>query len=113
MEAFKVDPRKTSPEELAKGMKQAQLVFKLNHTMPYTPEYDALVQELFAGKIGEGYQRMIEASAMQRVGNPAEIAAAAEFLLSDRAAFITGTDLLVDGGMIAAIKTGKYNVQLS
>lgn len=62
---------------------------------------------------GEGYQRMIEASAMQRVGNPAEIAAAAEFLLSDRAAFITGTDLLVDGGMIAAIKTGKYNVQLS
>lgn len=54
MEAFRVDPRKTSPEELAKGMKQAQLVFKLNHTMPYTPEYDALVQELFAGKIGKG-----------------------------------------------------------
>ncbi len=61
---------------------------------------------------GEGYQQMIEASAMQRVGNPAEIAAAAAFLLSDQASFITGTDLLVDGGMIAAIKTGKYTVQL-
>lgn len=61
---------------------------------------------------GEGYQRMIEASAMQRVGNPAEIAAAAAFLLSDQASFITGTDLLVDGGMIAAIKMGKYTVQL-
>lgn len=62
---------------------------------------------------GEGYQKMIEASPVQRVGNPAEIASAAEFLLSDKASFITGTDLLVDGGMIAAIKTGKYNVQLS
>lgn len=62
---------------------------------------------------GEGYQKMIEASAMQRVGNPAEIAAAAVFLLGDQAAFITGTDLLVDGGMIAAIKTGRYQVQLS
>lgn len=62
---------------------------------------------------GEGYQKMIEASPVQRVGNPAEIASAAEFLLSDKASFITGTDLLVDGGMIAAIKTGKYNIQLS
>jgi len=62
---------------------------------------------------GEAYQKMIEASAMQRVGNPAEVACAAAFLLSDQATFITGTDLLVDGGMIAAIKTGHYQVQLS
>ena len=62
---------------------------------------------------GEGYQKMIEASAMQRVGNPAEIAGAATFLLGDQATFITGIDLLVDGGMIAAIKTGHYQVELS
>jgi len=31
-------------------------------------------------------------------------AAAGAFLLSDEAAFITGTDLLVDGGVIAAIE---------
>lgn len=62
---------------------------------------------------GEAYQKMIEASAMHRVGNPAEIAGAAAFLLSDQATFITGIDLLVDGGMIAAIKTGHYHVQLS
>lgn len=61
----------------------------------------------------EGYQQMIEASPMQRVGNPAEIAAAAEFLLSDKASFITGIDLLADGGMIAAIKTGHYQMRLS
>lgn len=62
---------------------------------------------------GDGYQKMIESSAMHRVGNPAEIAAAAEFLLSDKASFVTGTDLLVDGGTIAAIKTGAYQLTLS
>jgi NAD(P)-dependent dehydrogenase (short-subunit alcohol dehydrogenase family) len=61
---------------------------------------------------GEGYQKMIETSAMHRVGNPAEIANAAQFLLSDQASFITGTDLLVDGGTIAAIKTGEYKLTI-
>ena len=61
---------------------------------------------------GEGYQRMIESSAMHRVGNPAEIANAAQFLLSNKASFITGTDLLVDGGTIAAIKTGNYQLTI-
>ena len=61
---------------------------------------------------GEGYQKMIEASAMHRVGNPAEIANAAQFLLSDQASFITGTDLLVVGGTIAAIKTGEYKLTI-
>jgi len=61
---------------------------------------------------GEGYQKMIETSSMHRVGNPAEIANAAQFLLSDQASFITGTDLLVDGGTIAAIKTGEYKLNI-
>ena len=28
-------------------------------------------------------------------------------------AFITGTDLLIDGGVIASIATGRYQLQLS
>lgn len=36
-----------------------------------------------------------------RIGEPREVAAAAVFLASDAAAFITGTDLLVDGGICA------------
>jgi NAD(P)-dependent dehydrogenase (short-subunit alcohol dehydrogenase family) len=36
-----------------------------------------------------------------RIGEPQEVAAAAVFLASDAAAFITGTDLLVDGGICA------------
>ena len=39
-----------------------------------------------------------------RMGMPMDIALAARFLSSDEAAFITGTDLLVDGGGTAAMK---------
>ncbi|MBU6378251.1 MAG: glucose 1-dehydrogenase [Gammaproteobacteria bacterium] len=40
--------------------------------------------------------------AMQRFGKPEEIAAAAVFLASDEAAFVTGVALPVDGGWLAA-----------
>jgi dihydroanticapsin dehydrogenase len=36
-----------------------------------------------------------------RMGKPAEVAGAVLFLASDEASFITGTDLLVDGGYTA------------
>ena len=41
-----------------------------------------------------------------REGTMVEIADAVEFLLSDRASFITGIDLLVDGGISAALRHG-------
>ena len=54
MEGFIVDPRKSGPEEFQRGMRDVKLVFAINHTMPYTEEYDNLVKELFVGKNGEG-----------------------------------------------------------
>ena len=59
---------------------------------------------------GEGYQRMIDASAAERTGTSDEIAEAGAFLLGEHAGFITGTDLLIDGGTIAAIRTGQYKL---
>jgi NAD(P)-dependent dehydrogenase (short-subunit alcohol dehydrogenase family) len=38
---------------------------------------------------------------MGRLGQPAEIAEAALYLASDAAAFVTGTDLVIDGGFLA------------
>ena len=45
-------------------------------------------------------QAMLEATPLARLGEPREVAAVAAFLVSDGAAFISGIDVLVDGGML-------------
>ncbi len=62
-------------------------------------------EEELAGPHGEGMRQMVAASAAGRTGTPEEIATATAFLLGPAASFVTGTDLLVDGGMVAALLT--------
>ena len=64
-------------------------------------------QQELAGESGAQMRAMIEGSGTKRVGTPGDIANAAAFLLSRDASFITGTDLLVDGGVVAAVDTGS------
>lgn len=49
---------------------------------------------------GSSVNRAVRASALGRRGRAAEVAAAVAFLLGDEASYITGTDLLVDGGYL-------------
>lgn len=56
----------------------------------------------FDGPSGDGMRAAVAASAARRVGTPADVASAAAFLLGPDAGYITGTDLLVDGGVTAA-----------
>ena len=48
-----IDVTKQTPEELALANEQAQLIFRFNHTMPGTPEYDELMHSVFPS-MGEG-----------------------------------------------------------
>ena len=46
---------------------------------------------------------MIARTPLGRLGQPEDISHACLFLLSDRASFITGIDLVVDGGIMAKL----------
>ena len=61
---------------------------------------------------GNTYQNMIDCSAVRRAGTSDEIAAAGAFLLGPDAGFITGTDLLIDGGVIASLKSGRFALRV-
>lgn len=61
-------------------------------------------QQELASPVGDGMRAMITMSGTGRIGTPDDIAAATAFLLGPDATFITGTDLLVDGGVIAAVR---------
>lgn len=47
--------------------------------------------------------RLVDRATLGRLGKPTEIADAVAFLLSDQATFITGSELLVDGGQCLQI----------
>jgi NAD(P)-dependent dehydrogenase (short-subunit alcohol dehydrogenase family) len=59
-----------------------------------------------AGPFGDVMRAMVAQSGSGRVGTADDIAAVVEFLVGPGAAFITGTDLLVDGGVVAAMRHG-------
>jgi NAD(P)-dependent dehydrogenase (short-subunit alcohol dehydrogenase family) len=46
----------------------------------------------------QAYKQMASTQALGRMGRPDEIAAAALYLASDEAAFVTGSALMIDGG---------------
>ncbi|MDE5923800.1 MAG: galactoside O-acetyltransferase [Muribaculaceae bacterium] len=53
MNEVRIDVTKQSAEELALAAEHAQLIFRFNHTMPGTAEYDELMHRIFPS-MGEG-----------------------------------------------------------
>ncbi|MFE5705197.1 short-chain dehydrogenase [Rhodococcus sp. ACS1] len=60
----------------------------------------------FSGQSGKLKLELLRNTPLEREGTMVETADAIEFLASDRASFITGTDLLVDGGTLSAVRAG-------
>jgi NAD(P)-dependent dehydrogenase (short-subunit alcohol dehydrogenase family) len=68
-----------------------------------------LAQHEMASESGPIYRAMIAASPAKRMASPDEVAAAAAWLMGPEASFVTGSDLLIDGGVIAAMRGGRLD----
>lgn len=61
-----------------------------------------LAKDELHGPRKDGYLKMIEDMPARRAGTPDEVGDLAEFLMSSRGRFISGADLLIDGGCTAS-----------
>lgn len=85
------------------GVQFARQGVRVNALCP-GPVSTPLLQELFAKDPERAARRLVHVP-MGRFGRPEEIAAAAAFLASDDASFITASTFVVDGGIHAAYVT--------
>lgn len=81
------------------ALEYAKSGIRINAVSPAAIETD-MVERIF-GKEGEMRQRLAAMHPIGRMGGPEEIADAVIYLCSDRASFITGQSLTVDGGFTA------------
>ena len=61
-----------------------------------------LANDELHGPRKDGYLKMIAGAPAKRAGTPDEVGDLAEFLMSSRGRFISGTDILIDGGTTAS-----------
>lgn len=70
-----------------------------------------LANDELNGPRGEGYRRMIAVSAAGRAGTPDEVGNVGALLMGADGGFITGSDILMDGGVTAAYWYGDLAAQ--
>ncbi len=66
-----------------------------------TPFVEAYLQKYHAGEVEETRQALHARQPLGRMGRPEEIAPLALYLASDEAAYVTGAQMVIDGGLTA------------
>jgi NAD(P)-dependent dehydrogenase (short-subunit alcohol dehydrogenase family) len=101
LHAYQVSKRGNALRVMAEAVRWGHRGARVNTISPgfiITP----LARDELAGPRGEGYRRMIELSAAGRAGTPDEVGTVAALLMGPDGGFITGSDILMDGGVTAA-----------
>jgi NAD(P)-dependent dehydrogenase (short-subunit alcohol dehydrogenase family) len=70
-----------------------------------------LAKDELSGPRGAGYQRMIDGCPAKRAGTPDEVGNVVALLMGREGAFITGSDVLMDGGVTASYWFGELAPQ--
>jgi NAD(P)-dependent dehydrogenase (short-subunit alcohol dehydrogenase family) len=106
LHAYQLSKRGNSLRVMAEAVRWGKRGARVNTISPgiiITP----LAKDELSGPRGEGYRRMISASAAGRAGTPDEVGNVAALLMGPDGEFITGSDFLMDGGVTAAYWYGE------
>ena len=100
LHAYQISKRANSLRVRAAAVRWGKRGARINAISPgiiITP----LAKDELAGPRGDVYRKMINTSPAGRPGTPDEVASVAALLMSQDGAFITGSDILMDGGVTA------------
>jgi NAD(P)-dependent dehydrogenase (short-subunit alcohol dehydrogenase family) len=106
LHAYQLAKRGNSLRVMAEAVRWGKRGARINTISPgiiITP----LAKDELTGPRGDGYRRMIELSAAGRAGTPDEVANVAALVMGPDGGFITGSDILMDGGVTAAYWYGE------
>ena len=106
LHAYQLAKRGNSLRVMAEAVRWGKRGARVNTISPgiiFTP----LAKDELTGPRGAGYRRMLELSPVGRGGTPDEVATVAALLLGPDGGFITGSDVLMDGGVTAAYLYGE------
>ncbi len=106
LNAYQISKRANSLRVMAEAVRWGKRGARVNTISPgiiITP----LANDELSGPRGAGYRRYIEGSAAGRAGTPDEVANVGALLMGPDGAFITGSDILQDGGVTAAYWFGE------
>lgn len=101
LHAYQMAKRCNEKRVMAEAVRWGERGARLNSISPgiiVTP----LAQDEFRGPRGDFYKNMFAKCPARRPGTPDEVAHVAALLMSPQAAFLTGTDILVDGSATAS-----------
>lgn len=101
LNAYQISKRANSLRVLAEAVRWGKRGARVNTISPgiiITP----LANDELTGPRGDGYRRFIKVSAAARAGTPDEVGTVGALLMGSDGAFITGSDILMDGGVTAA-----------
>lgn len=106
LHAYQMAKRCNEKRVMAESVKWGERGARLNSISPGIIVTPLAIDE-FNGIRGDFYKNMFTKCPAHRPGTADEVANVAELLMSDKGAFITGADFLIDGGATAAYFYGE------
>jgi NAD(P)-dependent dehydrogenase (short-subunit alcohol dehydrogenase family) len=106
LHAYQLAKRCNEKRVMAQSVEWGKRGARLNAVAPGIIVTPLAIDE-FNGERGDFYKNMFAKCPAGRPGTADEVANAAELLMSDRGAFITGSTMLIDGGATASYYYGE------